>query len=222
MDTSNEMLQDERNQVTSSSGSLHAQDRSIRRLKWAVAFCFVLLSALVLFTVFLLLSGFPDDRDKVQMNRHLGTNPDTDTRPKAHLTGTRQNDASAEDLHWESRRGLAFLKNGMKYSNKSIIIPKEGYYFVYSKLSFRPPDSACLDDKPVSQSIMRSNSNYPEPETILSGISFCTKGSKIYQPIYLGGLLHLKRGDELKVNVKPVTPIDSSVDHKTYFGAFLV
>ncbi|XP_040261971.1 tumor necrosis factor ligand superfamily member 15 isoform X2 [Bufo bufo] len=212
METSNAMLQEGRNQVTSSSHSLHAQDKSIRRLKWAVAFCFILLATLVLFTVcllqggFALRCGFPDKTDKGQMDRQ---------------EGTRQIDASGR-LHWESKRGLAFLTGGMIYSNKSIVIPKEGYYFVYSQLSFRPAGSTCADDTSISQSITRFNSNYPEPEIILSGISFCTKGSKIYQPISLGGLLHLKTGDQLKVDIRPVSPIDTSVNHKTFFGAFLV
>ncbi|XP_040261970.1 tumor necrosis factor ligand superfamily member 15 isoform X1 [Bufo bufo] len=227
METSNAMLQEGRNQVTSSSHSLHAQDKSIRRLKWAVAFCFILLATLVLFTVcllqggFALRCGFPDKTDKGQMDRQEGLNLDTEKRPKAHLTGTRQIDASGR-LHWESKRGLAFLTGGMIYSNKSIVIPKEGYYFVYSQLSFRPAGSTCADDTSISQSITRFNSNYPEPEIILSGISFCTKGSKIYQPISLGGLLHLKTGDQLKVDIRPVSPIDTSVNHKTFFGAFLV
>ncbi|XP_075690345.1 tumor necrosis factor ligand superfamily member 15 [Rhinoderma darwinii] len=219
--TSINMLQVEKNHVTSSSGSSHAQDKSIRWLKWAVAFCLILLFALALFIFWQLLRGGIPDKDKGEMDKHVGPNLVNDSKPKAHLTGTKQNDAT-QDLQWESKRGLAFLKNGMMYTNKSIVIPNEGYYFVYSQLSFRPPVTTCSDDKSISQSIMRSNSNYPEPEVILSGISFCTEGSKIYQPIYLGGLLHLKSGDRLKVNVSPITPVDTSVDHKTFFGAFLV
>ncbi|XP_073429241.1 tumor necrosis factor ligand superfamily member 15 [Dendrobates tinctorius] len=215
-----EMLQEDRNYITSSSESLRIQDRSIRRLKWAVAFCFILLTALVLFAVFLLRGDFPDKRDKGQMDKQQGTNPDSDKRPKAHLTGTRQTDVSAEDLQWEATRGLAFLRNGMIYSNKSIIIPEEGFYFVYSQLSFRPPSNVCIDDKTISQYIKKFNPNYPEPETILSGISFCT--NKKYQPIYLGGLIHLYKNEQLKVHISPGTPLDTSVEHKTFFGAFLV
>ncbi|XP_077139583.1 tumor necrosis factor ligand superfamily member 15 isoform X1 [Ranitomeya variabilis] len=222
MPTREEMLQEDRNHITSSSESLRIQDRSIRRLKWAVAFCFILLIALAVFAVFLLRGGFPDKRDKGHMDKQQGTNPAFDKRPKAHLTGTRQTDASAEDLQWEPALGLAFLRNGMIYSNKSIIIPEEGFYFVYSQLSFRPPSNTCLDDKTISQSIMKSNPNYPEPEIILSGISICTKGNKKYQPIYLGGLLHLYKNDRLKVHINPSTPLDISVEHKTFFGAFLV
>ncbi|XP_073495826.1 tumor necrosis factor ligand superfamily member 15 [Phyllobates terribilis] len=221
MRTTEEMLQEDRNHITSSSDSLRIQDRSIRRLKWAVAFCFILLTALVLFAVFLLRGGFPEKRDKGEMGKQQGTNTDTEKKPKAHLTGTRQSNASAKDLQWEAALGLAYLENGMIYSNKSIIIPKEGFYFVYSQLSFRPPSNTCVDDKSISQSIMKANSNYPEPETILSGISFCIKDSKKYQPIYLGGLLHLTKGDQLKVYISPGTPLDTS-EHKTFFGAFLV
>ncbi|KAM4019955.1 tumor necrosis factor ligand superfamily member 15 [Anomaloglossus baeobatrachus] len=225
MQREEEMLQDERNHITTGSSFLRVQDRSIRRLKCAVAFCFLLLFALVLFTVFLIRGGFPDKTDKGQMDKQQGTKPDTDEKPKAHLTGrmqTGQTDGSAQVLQWEAALGLAFLKNGMIYFNNSIIIPKEGFYFVYSQLSFRPSSSICVDDKTISQSIMRSNANYPVPETILSGISFCTKDSKKYQPIYLGGLLQLRKGDHLKVHLRPGAPIDTSVDHKTFFGAFLV
>ncbi|XP_056395738.1 tumor necrosis factor ligand superfamily member 15 [Hyla sarda] len=222
METSIEILQKEKNHGASNSGSIHAQEKSIRRLSWAVAFCFILLSALTLCTICLLRSGFPDKKDKVQVDKRIEISPDGNTRPKAHLTGTRQADSSAQDLHWESELGLAFLQGGMKYSNKSIIIPIAGYYFVYCQLSFRPQAGTCADEKSISQSITRSNSNYPDPEIILSGISFCTKARKTYQPIYLGGLLHLQKGDELKVKMQPITPVDTSFDHKTFFGAFLV
>ncbi|XP_069842861.1 tumor necrosis factor ligand superfamily member 15 [Dendropsophus ebraccatus] len=220
METNIEMLPEERNQVTSRSHSLHAQDKSIRRLTWAVAICFILLSALVLLTFYLLRGDLPCEKDKVTVGRYTGAYQDPDSKPKAHLTVTKQTDASG-DLHWEHTRGLAFLENGMEYCNKSIVIPRAEYYFVYSQVSFRP-QGTCADDKPITLKIIRSNSNYPQPEIILSGVSFCTKSRKIYQPIYLGGLLQLQSGDQLKVNVDPVTPIDTSVDHKTFFGVFLV
>ncbi|KAM3912046.1 tumor necrosis factor ligand superfamily member 15 [Leptodactylus fuscus] len=158
-----------------------------------------------------------DQRMEEQMGRLQGS----DTRPMAHLPATKQTEASAQELQWEPERGLALLRNGMTYSNKSLIIPKDGYYFVYSQLYFRPAASTC-NDTSISQSIIRSNANYPEPEIILSGISFCSKGSKIYHPITLVGLIELKKGDKLKVNMKPVTQVDTSFDHKSFFGAFLL
>ncbi|XP_066436929.1 tumor necrosis factor ligand superfamily member 15 [Eleutherodactylus coqui] len=219
METRIDMLREERNYVTSSSGS---QDRSIRRLKWAVAFCFLLLCSLVLLTVYLLQGGFPAKIDKGQTDKHLGPFLDADTEPKAHLTAKMPSSESPESLQWESKRGLAILINGMTYSDQSIVIPKEGYYFVYSQLTFRPPNSGCSVDETISQIISRSNFNYPEPETILSGISYCTNDGGMYQPIYLAGLVHLKRGDKLKVKISPFTQVDASVDHKTFFGAFWV
>ncbi|KAG8554202.1 hypothetical protein GDO81_003712 [Engystomops pustulosus] len=217
METRIEMLQEERSHVTSSSHTLQTQDKTIRRLKWAVGFCFVLLCTLALFTACLLQGGFPGRKDEGRVNPRIGT--PLQAKPRAHLTVTSQNDTSSQVLQWESKLGLAFLKNGMIYSNKSIIVPDNGDYFVYSQLSFRPP---CTGGTSISQSILKYTPRYPEPDTLLSGISFCTKDKGINPPIYLGGLFELEKGDKLMVHLNHVDMIDISVEHKTFFGAFLV
>ncbi|XP_018432475.1 PREDICTED: tumor necrosis factor-like [Nanorana parkeri] len=130
---------------------------------------------------------------------------------------TSQSTAKTKDhiLQWEWSNGLAFVGGGMLYENKSIKIPKEGFYFVYSQVSLKIPSN--FGEHFVSQ-IVRVNSNYGDPEILFSGKA--VKNGQ--QTIYLAGLLHLIRGDQLKVNVTAVDQVDIRSNDKTFFGAFWV
>ncbi|XP_075042158.1 tumor necrosis factor ligand superfamily member 15 [Mixophyes fleayi] len=221
MEVSVDMLQEENRNTNYNLSFRHAQDRSIRRLQWIVAFCVACLCVLMFLTVYQIFGGVICDRkNKVHSEPYKAPGRDHNyatEKPRAHLTGTRQHELN-KDLQWESQNGLAFIRDGMEYVNKCIQIPKDGYYFVYSKVSFRP---GCKKNSIVTADIRRLNHNYPVAEILLSGLSFCV-GDSGFQPIYLGALLELKKGDTLKVNVTDIDQVDISVDHKTFFGAFLV
>ncbi|XP_053551651.1 tumor necrosis factor ligand superfamily member 15 [Bombina bombina] len=153
-------------------------------------------------------------------------------KPRAHLTGTKQDYSSQQNqtLQWEHYRGLAFTEFGMEYSNRSLHIPKTGYYYIYAQVSFRSVGYECSANdqkasrkKFISQMIAKINDNYPEPEVLLSGTkSLCEKESEMHHPIYLGALLYMMEGDQIMVNVSDIKLVDVTVEHRTYFGAFLV
>ncbi|KAM4695993.1 tumor necrosis factor ligand superfamily member 15 [Rhinophrynus dorsalis] len=136
-----------------------------------------------------------------------------------HLRGTKQDNSSTkpQTLQWEDELGLAFTKDEMKYMNKSLCIPKTGYYFVYSQVTFRHDGN----ERDVSQTIVRVNANYPEEEVLLSGTKLLyIKGS--YTTIYLGAMLCLKAGDQLMVNATDIKLVVVNVEYRTFFGAFMV
>ncbi|XP_077323803.1 tumor necrosis factor ligand superfamily member 15 isoform X2 [Lithobates pipiens] len=202
-----------------------AQDGRLRRLQWAVTVSSVCLLGLFGLTLYQTFGNLPpppppppSNPDKTERSPQMcGLQNLKDMKPKAHLTGKSQLNAEPKDtfLQWESNSGLAFVKDGMKYENKSIHIPKRGYYFVYAQVSLKIPQS--FEHHFVSE-IIKVNDNYGDPEVLFSGK--IPKNSQ--QTIYLAGLLELTRGDRLKVNVSSVDHIDISLEHKTYFGAFWV
>ncbi|XP_063792992.1 tumor necrosis factor ligand superfamily member 15 [Pseudophryne corroboree] len=214
-----EMLQEE-DRVTHCDRSSHrAQDRSIRRLQWAVAGCVLCMCAVVFLTAYQMFGGLISYRkDKVQSepSKRVGTGHYNFTRkPSAHLTGTKQSGSNV--LQWEAQLGLAFTRDGMQYVNNSIQIPMNGYYFVYSKVSF----SGCSKQKSTTQNILKSNNDYPAPDVLLSGISYCVKEHGQFYPIYLGALFELKIGDKLMVNVSNIKLVEPA-EYKTFFGVFLM
>nr|DBA21684.1 TPA: hypothetical protein GDO54_018286 [Pyxicephalus adspersus] len=198
----------------------HAQDRRVKRLQWAVIGCGVILIALLCLTVYQMFGNFifpkPEKMERCPQISELSQKIKS-IKPRAHLTATSQSTLRARDnvLQWESTNGLAYVEDGMQYENKSLQIPKQGYYFVYSQVSLKIPPN--FGDHFKSQ-IIRVNDNYGEPEVLLSG-----KAIKNGQhTIYLAGLLRLTRGDRLKVDVTAVDQVDISSEDKTFFGAFWV
>lgn len=135
-------------------------------------------------------------------------------------------------LHWEPELGLAFTKNRMNYTNKFLLIPESGEYFVYSQVTFRGTTSECGQinkksgqNKPESIIVVitKVTDSYPEPAQLLTGTkSVCEIGSNWFQPIYLGAMFSLEEGDKLMVNVSDISLVDYTKEDKTFFGAFLL
>ncbi|KAI5763028.1 TNFSF15 [Gulo gulo luscus] len=158
-------------------------------------------------------------------------------KPRAHLTVVRQSPTQSlknqfPALHWEHELGLAFTKNRMNYTNKFLVIPESGDYFVYSQVTFRGTTSECGEIRQGSQPnkpdsiivvITKVTDSYPEPTQLLMGTkSVCEVGSNWFQPIYLGAMFSLQEGDKLMVNVSDISLVDYTKEDKTFFGAFLL
>lgn len=158
-------------------------------------------------------------------------------KPRAHLTVVRQTPTQPlknqfPALHWEHELGLAFTKNRMNYTNKFLVIPESGDYFVYSQVTFRGTTSKCGE---ISQGhrlnrpdviivvITKVTDSYPDPTQLLMGTkTVCERGSNWFQPIYLGAMFSLQEGDKLMVNVSDISLVDYTKEDKTFFGAFLL
>ncbi|KAL1776459.1 tumor necrosis factor ligand superfamily member 15 [Sigmodon hispidus] len=158
-------------------------------------------------------------------------------KPRAHLTILKQTPGPHEQnqfpaLHWEHELGLAFTKNRMNYTNKFLVIPESGDYFIYSQITFRGITSRCADisqgrqpSKPDSIIVVitKVTDNYPEPAYLLTGTkSVCEISSNWFQPLYLGAMFSLEEGDRLMVNVSDISLVDYTKEDKTFFGAFLL
>nr|KAF6332243.1 TNF superfamily member 15 [Pipistrellus kuhlii] len=158
-------------------------------------------------------------------------------KPRAHLTVVRQTPTQSLNsqfpaLDWEHELGLAFTKNRMNYTNKFLVIPESGDYFVYSQITFRSITSKCSEISKGSRAnkpdiiivvITKVTENYPKPTQLLMGTkTVCEIGSNWYQPIYLGAMFSLQEGDKLMVNVNNISLVDYTKEDKTFFGAFLL
>nr|XP_048315212.1 tumor necrosis factor ligand superfamily member 15 [Myodes glareolus] len=158
-------------------------------------------------------------------------------KPRAHLTILKQTPGphlqnQFPALHWEHELGLAFTKNRMNYTNKFLVIPESGDYFIYSQITFRGITSRCSN---ISQGrrpnrpdlifvvITKVTDSYPEPAHLLTGTkSVCEISSNWFQPLYLGAMFSLEEGDRLMVNVSDISLVDYTKEDKTFFGAFLL
>ncbi|XP_051019088.1 tumor necrosis factor ligand superfamily member 15 [Acomys russatus] len=158
-------------------------------------------------------------------------------KPRAHLTILKQTPMPhLQDqfpaLQWEHDLGLAFTKNRMNYSNKFLMIPESGDYFIYSQITFRGTTSECGDisqgkqpKKPDSITVVitKMADHYLQPIRLLTGTkSVCEISSNWFQPLYLAAMFSLEEGDRLMVNVSDISLVDYTKEDKTFFGAFLL
>ncbi|XP_068105816.1 tumor necrosis factor ligand superfamily member 15 [Hyperolius riggenbachi] len=214
------MLQEE-SQITQCRNEQHAEDKRLKRLQWTVNGCIIVLGGLLSLTLYQMCGSIVSPKkEESQLSPYM--NPGNicnceGEKPRAHLTGTIQSIENAKDyvLQWESRLGLAFAEDGMQYANKSILITKEGYYFVYSQVSLKTHSGF---GNGFTSQIIKVNENYPTPEILFSA-KILVGG---HQPLYMGGLIHLTKRDQLQVTVSAVEHVDISSNHKTFFGAFWI
>ncbi|XP_075435542.1 tumor necrosis factor ligand superfamily member 15 isoform X2 [Ascaphus truei] len=234
MEFSIAMLQEEEQVTKQGLRASSVQDSTLRKLQCAVTCCLLGLCTLAVPTGYLMVGSFiihRGDKAAVQSSSESVLNT---SAYKASGSGKGQDYSSdkSNTLQWEDQHGQAFTQNGMNYINRSLQIPKTGSYFVYSQVTFHLADLRCNESGQekvgkkvdfVFQTITKVNSNYPASEDLLKGTkSLCEKENLGNRPIYLGALLLMKRGDRLMVKVSDIKLVDVTMEHKTFFGAFLV
>ncbi|XP_037348532.1 tumor necrosis factor ligand superfamily member 15 [Talpa occidentalis] len=224
--------------------------RSSSSVCCAFTCCLLLLPILAGFTTYLLVGQLWAQGEacvtQIPRGQKLGPSPQRGyeslpirrEKPRAHLTVVKQTPTqSMKDqfpaLHWEHELGLAFTKNNMSYTNRFLVIPEPGDYFVYSQVTFRGTTTECGKSQMNQPQLNRPDAiivvitkvtdSYPEPTQLLMGTkSMCERGSTWFQPIYLGAMFSLQEGDKLIVNVSDISLVDYTKEDKTFFGAFLI
>nr|XP_006137247.1 tumor necrosis factor ligand superfamily member 15 [Pelodiscus sinensis] len=212
----------------------------LKKIRCAVVFCLLSVLVLALPTAYLLIGNLTAHKPGpaqvaeestarfLKQQTSLAHFESSTEKPRAHLTVKKQDPSPPVGnqlpvLQWEHERGLAFTKNNMNYTNKSLVIPKAGDYYIYSQVTFR--GHTPIDNKPasVTQVITKVTDSYPEPTQLLTATkTLCNMGNNWFQPIYLGAVIFMEEGDRLMVNVSDIQLVDYTKEHKTFFGAFLL
>lgn len=107
----------------------------------------------------------------------------------------------------------------LEYKDGKLIVQKEGFYYVYSKLSY------AADGTSFTQMVQWSTSRYlNKPITLLT---YHRRNSKSVQKgtlrsSYLGGIFHLFKGDAVFVEVKDGASIRLHDAAENVFGMFML
>ncbi len=108
------------------------------------------------------------------------------------------------------------LLHEMDYKDKSLIVQKEGYYYVYSKVSF-------LDTDVFHHSVHVKTKLYiGKSIPLLSSRKYSEGSSKIRSNSYLGGVFHLNKDDALFVKVSNASKILRYKSFENIFGAYMI
>lgn len=135
--------------------------------------------------------------------------------------------SSGGPLLWESKLGLAFLRN-LRYQEGALVIVQAGYYYIYSKVQLGGVGcpQGLARGLPITHGLYKRTPRYPEElELLVSRQSPCEKGtgSRIWwDSSFLGGVVHLDAGEEVVVRVQEERLIRLRDGTRSYFGAFMV
>ncbi|XP_058162428.1 tumor necrosis factor isoform X3 [Dasypus novemcinctus] len=143
-------------------------------------------------------------------------------KPVAHVVA----DPEAEGrLRWLSRRANTLLANGAALTDNQLVVPADGLYLVYSQLLFT--GQGCAPAQPLlTHTVSRFAASYQTKVNLLSAIkSPCPRetpeGAEAkpwYEPIYLGGVFQLDKGDRLSAETNLPAYLDFAEPGQVYFG----
>ncbi|KAK5856170.1 hypothetical protein PBY51_007786 [Eleginops maclovinus] len=136
------------------------------------------------------------------------------SKPVAHLTDGSDVVHGKTIMAWSMEADP--LLHEMDYKNQSLIIQKEGYYYVYSKVSF-------LDTDFFNHSIHRKTERYVGKSIpLLLSKKHTDKPRKNRSNSYLGGVFHLTENDGIYVEVSDTTNIVKHKPIENVFGAYMI
>uniref|UniRef100_A0A7N4PE45 Tumor necrosis factor n=1 Tax=Sarcophilus harrisii TaxID=9305 RepID=A0A7N4PE45_SARHA len=141
------------------------------------------------------------------------------------LTQRVTNPKAEGQLQWLNRSANTLLNNGMELKDNQLVVPATGLYLVYSQLLFKGEDCAS-EPLFLTHTISRVSLSYQHKVSLLAAIkSPCQKATQgareanpWYEPIYLGGVFQLDKGDKLSSDTNYPKYLDLAESGQVYFG----
>lgn len=146
---------------------------------------------------------------------------------------------TGQGLGWEAKKEEAFLSSGTLFSGaEGLALPQDGLYYLYCHVGYRgraPPPAVEPPDRSVTllSRLYRAGGAYGSgtPELLLEGAETVTPvsdparrhdyGPLWYTSVGFGGLVQLRRGERVYVNISHPDMVDYRRG-KTFFGAVMV
>lgn len=136
------------------------------------------------------------------------------SKPVAHLTGGQDAVHGKKTMSW-SLLANPILKE-MGYRNRGLIIQKEGYYFVYSKVFF-------TDNGTFYHSVEKETDKYAGGFIpLLQSRKYSPRSDTVRSNSFLGGVFKLEKNDALYVKVSDKKKLVLHKSIENVFGAFMI
>ncbi|XP_036421626.1 tumor necrosis factor ligand superfamily member 14-like [Colossoma macropomum] len=140
-------------------------------------------------------------------------------KPLAHLSAGGERPGADGVMPWNDKVDLDLHE--LEYKENKLVVEKEGYYYIYSKLCFD------ADEASFHHLVVRTTSRFTGPYIELLRNRYYGDHSKppkkegSMKNSYVGGVFHLYKGDAVFVVVKSGTVrLQNAADN--YFGMFMV
>lgn len=111
----------------------------------------------------------------------------------------------------------------MKYEDGKIVIQKEGYYSIYSKISVKT-NTTKKHEFLFRHEVVKITPRYPKEIVLLRSKRFLTKfvGHSDTTNSYLGAVFHLFENESIFVKVNTHSEVVCHQSADNYFGAYMV
>ncbi|XP_022608345.1 tumor necrosis factor ligand superfamily member 14-like [Seriola dumerili] len=136
------------------------------------------------------------------------------SKPVAHLTDGQDVVHKQDIMAWSMIADPLLYE--MTYKDGGLIIQKEGYYYVYSKILFK--DSGNFYHTITRHTVKYTGGSIP----LLQSRTYSPKSSTARSNSYLSGVFHLDKDDALYVTVNNTTKIDRNKSYENIFGAYMI
>ncbi|KAK2833330.1 hypothetical protein Q5P01_017219 [Channa striata] len=143
--------------------------------------------------------------------RHSDVSP---SKPVAHLTDGLDAKHDKHVMAWSMIADPILYE--MDYKDKHLVVQKEGFYFVYSKVIF-------LDTDVFRHTVNVKTERYSgESFPLLQSRKYSRGSSQIQSNSFLGGVFHLFKDDAIFVNVSNTARIVKHKSFENIFGAYMI
>ncbi|XP_040892301.1 tumor necrosis factor ligand superfamily member 14-like [Toxotes jaculatrix] len=147
-------------------------------------------------------------------------------KPFAHLMGSSSPVGEDNVVQWLHEGGEAITRN-MSYDKGRLLVEKEGYYYLYSKVQVNVAEECLL----IQHKVMKDTSAYGKPIELMKSKSFhcrtpkptsakSTGGEDLWNS-FLAGIFQLQRGDKIFVKLENIQKLHPGLE-ENFMGAFMI
>lgn len=174
-------------------------------------------------------SGASDQQDGVISSR-IGSkeqpHPDQiQQRPFAHLMGSDHPSGDKNVVQWIHEGGEAIIRN-MSYNKGRLVVEREGYYYLYSKVQLNTAEECLL----IQHKVMKDTKAYGESIELMKSKSLRCRSQKPSNTktdaedlwnSFLAGIFHLQEGDQIFVTLENIQKMRTGLTDN-FMGAFML
>ncbi|XP_049575778.1 tumor necrosis factor ligand superfamily member 14-like [Syngnathus scovelli] len=147
-------------------------------------------------------------------------------KPFAHLICSSNPVGEKNVVLWVDKDGDA-ITHQMGYNNGRLLVEKEGYYYLYSKVQINAAEVCSL----IQHKVMKDTAAYDQPiELMKSKRTRCwtpkpssvkSSGGEDLWDSYLAGIFHLQSGDQIFITLDSIQKLRPGPT-ENFMGAFMV
>ncbi|XP_028460923.1 tumor necrosis factor ligand superfamily member 14 isoform X2 [Perca flavescens] len=147
-------------------------------------------------------------------------------RPFAQLIGSNNPKGLDNVVQWEHKNGETITYN-MGYENGRLLVEKDGYYYLYSKVKLDVIEECFL----IQHKVMKDTTAYDESIELMQSKSFRCRtqkpltakasGGEDLWNSFLAGIFHLRSGDKIFVTLNNIDKIRTG-PAENLMGAFMI